>query len=279
MRSDCAGRLDIVRRDDGSSAGQAPRPPRVNIYGVDFDALDEQTVVATIVGAANQERGGWVLTINTDILRQITGDAEIMDMVSCADIVAPDGMPIIWSSKVLGTELPERVTGSSLIWSLSEAAASAGLSVFLLGGNEGAAEGAAEVLTERFPSLKVVGALCPPRNFDLDPVQVAAAVDAVVAARPSICYVGLGFPKQEKMILELRAKLPNTWFLGIGVSLSIASGEFERAPEWMQRTGLEWLYRLVQEPKRLATRYLVYDLPFFVRLAFSNFRRRWQTKS
>jgi N-acetylglucosaminyldiphosphoundecaprenol N-acetyl-beta-D-mannosaminyltransferase len=187
-------------------------------------------------------------------------------------------MPLIWASRLQGTPLPARVAGSDLIWSLTERAAREGCSVFLLGGNPGAAEAAAAEFTRRFPALRVAGHYCPPVGFENDPVQ-AAAIDAMLAAaRPDIVYVGLGAPKQERLITRLRPLLPAAWFLGIGISFSFVTGEVRRAPRWMQVAGLEWAHRLVQEPRRLAKRYLVHGLPFAAKLlavsAWRGVRRR-----
>ena len=151
-------------------------------------------------------------------------------------------------------------------------------SIFLLGGNPNAAEMAAEVLRGSIPTLSVAGNYCPEYGFESDPVGMSAAVASVVKANPSICFCGLGFPKQELLIKELRKRLPATWFLGVGISISFVAGEFQRAPGWAQRTGLEWLHRLTQEPTRLVRRYLVHDFPYVTRLLVSCVVKRRRTK-
>jgi N-acetylglucosaminyldiphosphoundecaprenol N-acetyl-beta-D-mannosaminyltransferase len=183
-------------------------------------------------------------------------------------------MPLIWASRLAGAELPERVAGSSLIWTLPERAARDGASVFLLGGNEGAADHAAEVLRERHPGLSIAGTLCPPFGFDHDEAQLDG-IDAMLReARPDFVFVGLGFPKQERLIRRLRKVLPEAWFVSCGISFSFVSGEVRRAPTWVQRSGLEWLHRLFQEPKRLFRRYVVDGFPFLVRLLLNASRTR-----
>lgn len=163
-----------------------------------------------------------------------------------------------------------------MIYSLTAAAAEAGLSVFFLGGNPGAADRTAAILSERNSGLKVAGTLCPPIGFEKDEKQMEAIRSRLIATEPGIVYVGLGFPKQERLIQQLRADLPRAWFLGIGISFSFVSGEVKRAPIYMQRLGLEWFHRLTQEPGRLFKRYLVHGLPFAGRLFIRSIGDRYR---
>jgi N-acetylglucosaminyldiphosphoundecaprenol N-acetyl-beta-D-mannosaminyltransferase len=167
------------------------------------------------------------------------------------------------------------VAGSNLLQLVSEQAAQRGLSIFLLGGNPGTAQRAASVLAERYPGLRIAGTCCPPFGFERDPAELARISEVLREARPDIVFVGLGFPKQEKLIEVLRPQHPSAWWLGIGVSFSFVAGEIGRAPAWMQRSGLEWVHRLLQEPRRLARRYLVDDIPFVFRLGASALRARY----
>jgi N-acetylglucosaminyldiphosphoundecaprenol N-acetyl-beta-D-mannosaminyltransferase len=181
--------------------------------------------------------------------------------------VLADGMPVVWASRLLGRPLPERVAGSSLVSTLSAGAARSGLSVYLLGGDPGTADAAAAELRRRHPMLHVAGTDCPERGFDVVPSAVDAIAERIRAARPAIVFVALGCPKQERLITRIRGAAPEAWWLGVGISFSYLSGDVRRAPAWMRRCGLEWLFRLAQEPKRLARRYLREDIPFAVRLA------------
>jgi exopolysaccharide biosynthesis WecB/TagA/CpsF family protein len=162
-----------------------------------------------------------------------------------------------------------------LILTLTAAAADAGASVFFLGGNACAGEKAAMLMAHANPGLKIAGILSPPMGFEQNPEMVAAIRDRVAAAKPDLVYSCFGFPKQEWVIQQLREYLPGSWFLGLGGSLSMISGEFGRAPGWVRRAGLEWVYRLVQEPRRLFKRYIIYDAPFALRLLGSAIWRRW----
>jgi N-acetylglucosaminyldiphosphoundecaprenol N-acetyl-beta-D-mannosaminyltransferase len=139
------------------------------------------------------------------------------------------------------------------------------------------AENAANALLRRSPGLRVVGAISPPYGFDLDPAAVELILKEVVAAQPDLFFVGVGFPRQELLIAELRRDLPGSWFLGCGQAINFVAGEKRRAPAWMQRAGVEWLHRLLSEPRRLAERYLRHDLPFatalLARTAIARYRR------
>ena len=239
----------------------------VTLMGLRFDALTERETVDAVLRGVREGRGGWVIPTNLDVLRQYAeGGPEIRRFYEHADLVVADGTPLVWASRLQGTPLPERVAGSTMLWSLSAAAAERGASVFLLGGDPGAAEQAAARLTAASPGLRVAGVLSPPFGFDRDPAELARTIEAVRTAAPNIVYVALGFPKQERLIAALREHLPDAWFLGVGISFSFAAGLVQRAPVWMQRLGLEWLHRLVQEPRRLAGRYLRHGVPFGVRL-------------
>lgn len=252
----------------------------VTLMGVPLDPLTEAETVAAVGAAVERGSGGWVLTANLDHLRLSRDRPELRLLFARADLVVPDGTPLVWASRIQGTPLPERVAGSNLVWSLSEAAAGWGAPVFLLGGNPGVAEQAAERLVESFPGLRIAGTLCPPVGFEWDRAHLDWVADELLRAQPTIVYVALGFPKQEQVIDWLRRKLPGTWFLGLGISLSFVAGEVTRAPPWMQRLGIEWLHRMAQEPRRLLRRYLVHGLPFGARLlATSALSRRGPTRA
>lgn len=259
------------------SPTQDPAPamgPRVTLMGVAIDAVREADCVSRIVDAARQGRGGWVVTPNLDHLRRLTTDAGFRRLCASAELKVADGMPLIWASRLQGTPLPERVAGSNLISSLSAAAADAGLSVYLLGGDPGTAEGAAAVLQDRHPQLKIAGHLCPEFGFEKDPEALEDLRQRLREAAPDIVFVALGSPKQEQVIELLRSSCPKAWWLGIGISFSFLTGDVKRAPRWLQSLGLEWVHRLAQEPRRLMRRYLVQGLPFACRLMFAALRSR-----
>lgn len=240
--------------------------PSVELRGVRFHAVTEERCVRHVLDELDAGRGGWVVTPNLDILRRCTREPAFAAMVDRADVVVADGMPLVWASRLQRTPLPQRIAGSDMIFSLCGGAAERGRSVFLLGGAPGTAEAAADVLREQYSSLRIAGWHCPPFGFEGDEGQMQQIRAALREARPDIVFVALGSPKQEHLIKSVRNEAPGAWWLGIGVTFSFVSGDLARSPRWMRRTGLEWVHRLIQEPRRLARRYLIEGIPFALNL-------------
>ncbi|MFI7598585.1 WecB/TagA/CpsF family glycosyltransferase [Actinoplanes sp. NPDC049681] len=251
---------------------------RVELDGTGFDRITEGEVVAVVREAISAGRGGRILTPNIDILRQSRVDDEVRTYLDDADLVVADGMPLVWASKLSGTPLPERVAGSSLIWSLSRGLGLDGRSIFVIGGSpagdgKDGATRAADRLAAECPGLRIAGTLCPDYGFENDEQAYADLRAKVAGAEPDLVFVGLGFPKQEAVVTRLRAEMPQAWFVGCGAAVNFVAGDVERAPRWMQRTGLEWAHRLGTEPRRLAGRYLKHDAPYALKL-LAQARRR-----
>jgi N-acetylglucosaminyldiphosphoundecaprenol N-acetyl-beta-D-mannosaminyltransferase len=219
-------------------------------------------------------RGGWLITANLDFLRRHVRDPESRELYAAADLRVADGMPLVWASRAQGTPLPGRIAGSSLFVPLVERAARARRSIYLLGGEPGANAAAAALLRARWPDLDLRGASSPMVSSPPSATDLADLRREVVPTAPDLLLVGMGSPKQEQIIRALRADLPRTWMIGVGISFSLFAGQQRRAPEWMQRAGLEWCWRLAQDPRRLARRYLVEDLPFSFELFAHVLRRR-----
>lgn len=230
--------------------------------GVLVDSLDEHEFIEHVIRCSISGTGGWAITANLDHLRRYHRDPSYRQLCQAADLIVADGRPLLWAARVKGFALPGQVAGSNLIWSLSQAAASAGRSIYLIGGVPGTAEESASILCTQYPGLRVAGSECPPFGFEHDIEYIEAMAQRLEQADPDIIYVALGSPKQEQLIARLRHHLPTAWWLGVGISFSFVCGRVKRAPRWMQISGLEWLHRLAQEPRRLAKRYLVDDLPF-----------------
>lgn len=264
---DESSRLMVPQKTTAPTAAGQPTT-RVKIGGIDLDRLSEAEVVRHVIGASKIGHGGWITTPNIDICRQAERDPAARALLARASLRVPDGMPLIWAACLSGQSLPERVTGSSLIFSLTAAAAANGRSIYLLGGEPGVPESAAAALSHRYPGTKVAGTSAPPVGFDDTPGKVTEIRDQLLAVEPDIVYVGLGFPKQERLIAALASTLPRTWFVGCGAAIPIAAGTLPRAPVWMRQAGLEWLFRLITEPRRLSRRYLL-DIPYAVRLLAS----------
>jgi N-acetylglucosaminyldiphosphoundecaprenol N-acetyl-beta-D-mannosaminyltransferase len=249
-------------------------PGRVTVAGLEVDGLTEQQVVARVIDSLDRGQGGWIFTLNVDICRAVKRDPALAALTSGASISVPDGMPLVWAARLCGEPLAERVTGSSLIFSLSEAASLRSKSVYMLGGASGVPEKAGDAMATRYPGLAVAGCDSPPVGFDTTAEGIDAVRRKVTAAEPDIVFVGMGFPKQEKLIRALLPSLPKTWFVACGAAIPMAAGTLRRAPQWVQRAGLEWLFRLLSEPQRLFTRYVVHDLPFATSLLVGALGRR-----
>jgi len=250
-------------------------PPTIELHGLAIAALSESQTIEHILDALDAGRGGWVVTANLAILQQATSKPEMRAMVQRADLIVGDGMPLVWASQLQRTPLPERVAGSSMVRTLSLAAARRGRSIYLLGGAPGANERAVEALRVEAPELKLAGAACPDFGFENRTDEMDRLARDLRETRPDIVFVALGFPKQERVIELLREACPNAWWMGVGAGVNFLAGVQQRAPRWMQKLGLEWVHRLASEPRRLARRYLLEGLPFAVRLFGEAARRRW----
>lgn len=274
MDDSAAGSLAVPGGTPRTTSWDVDRLPSIRIGEVRVHALPEHGCIDVILRQIERGRGGWVITLNLHSVRLAARDAGYAALCRKATLAVADGMPLIWVSRLQGEALPERVTGSDLLSTLTAAASARGRSVLLLGGDPGTAEAAAAILQRRNPTVRVAGTLCPPMGFEQSPEQIAALVAATVTAHPDIVFVGLSTPKQDWLIGRLRAALPATWFVGVGNGFSFLCGAVPRAPRWMQRCGLEWLHRLAHEPRRLAKRYLLECLPFGVALIGNTVRRR-----
>lgn len=234
------------------------------ILGVPIDNLTMEEALArcdafVAVGRATGKTHQ-IATVNADFVVNSLHDPELQRILQEADLATADGMPLVWGSRLLGGELPGRVTGADLVPALAERAAHKGYSVYFLGAREGIAAKAASILQHRNPGLKVAGVYSPPPASLLD--MDREVFERVKAARPDILLVAFGNPKQEKWIRMHAPELQVPIAIGIGGTLDMIVGVTKRAPRWMQRVGLEWLYRLAQEPRRLLRRYL-HDFGYF----------------
>jgi N-acetylglucosaminyldiphosphoundecaprenol N-acetyl-beta-D-mannosaminyltransferase len=226
-----------------------------------LDRLEEFIKIGRASGRSHQ-----IATVNADFVVNSLHDPELRRILQEADMATADGMPLVMGARMLGVPLTGRVTGADLVPALAARAAQKGYSIFLLGARPGVAARAAQILQSRYDGLKIVGVVSPPNTSLLEMDQ--SILDAVKAANPDILLVAFGNPKQEKWISMYARELSVPICIGIGGTLDMIAGITKRAPLWMQRAGLEWLYRLTQEPRRLWKRYvldMVYFGYFFVR--------------
>lgn len=233
----------------------------VNIMGCNVHNLDLNEAVERMLAAAQSESPSFAVTPNVDHVVMLSRNPDFRTAYQRASISVADGMPLLWAARLKKTPLKQRVCGSDLIDPLCAGASELGLSVYLLGGREGAADAAAARLVERFPGLRVAGTSCPPMGFHSNLEQNRTVIDEVQKAKPDILFVGLGAPKQELWLSENLAELGVPFSIGIGAGIEFTAGYVERAPEWMQNSGLEWAYRIFRD-RRLVKRYLWKDLPF-----------------
>lgn len=247
-----------------------PSPPAVEILGARLDQVDGPGAIGHIMSSLDVGVGGWVITPNVDILRRIVSDPIFAGIAAQADLSIADGMPVVWASRLQGTPLPERVAASELVFPLATEVAQHGHRLFLLGGAPDMAEHTASLLLEHAPSTRIAGTYAPPVGFEDDAEEIERIVKLLSDASPDIVLCAFGCPKQERLMVELRRWLPGTWFIGVGGTFTIVSGQTPAAPPWMRRSGLEWVHRLGLEPRRLFRRYLVDDLPFAIRLLITS---------
>ena len=214
-----------------------------------LDRLEEFVEVGRETGKTHQ-----VATVNADFVVKAMHDPELRYLLQDADMATADGMPLVWGAKILGVSLEGRVAGSDMIPALAERAAKNGHSIYFFGSAPGVAQSAADILKAKNPDLKIAGVMSPPYSsvLEVDPAVIAE----IKAAKPDILLVALGNPKQEKWIGMYGLELGVPVMIGIGATLDFIAGHMKRAPEWMQNSGLEWLYRLAQEPGRMWRRYV-----------------------
>ena len=253
----------------------------VTVAGVRFDNVTMEEAVNHIVRLVQKaDQPQHICTGNLDHLAMLQKDREFRSIYDSAALSLADGMPIVWLSRLaarrgsIEAPLKERVAGSDLFWELGRASAHTGLRIFLLGGMPGAAEQAAAVLKERHPGAVICGIYCPPFETFNTPEEQARIEQTVRDACPDLLLVGLGAPKQEKWIAAHKDAVGVPVCIGVGGSFEMAAGMVRRAPEWAQRIGMEWVCRLAQDPRRLASRYLGRDLPFLMTTILQTARER-----
>ena len=244
-----------------------------DIMGVLIDRTPRADVIAQVERFVQSGRPNQIVTINVDFLNIAHKDRSFVSLLNAAALAVPDGMPLLWVSRLVGQRLPQRITGTDLLTDCAALAAQAGYRMFLLGAAPGVAEAAGQVLETRYPGLQIAGSYAPPEG-EFTAEENAHILDLVRAARPDMLFVALGTPKQERWIYENLEALGVPLCIGIGGVFNFITGRIPRAPQAMQRIGLEWLFRLLLEPRRLWRRYLVDDTQALYRAVHYAVRRR-----
>lgn len=230
-----------------------PANPSIAILGVPFDPVTMTEAIATIGRMVASRKPHYVVTANVDFLVQARADVELRRILLDAHLVLCDGTPVVWASRLLGNRLPERVAGADLVPQLVRIASEQNLRVFFLGGTPESMERAIANVKTTYPNLQIEG-YSPPFHplLEMDHDEIK---HRITQAKPDLLFVAFGCPKQEKWMAMHYQSLGVPVAIGVGGTIDFLAGQLKRAPAWMQRTGTEWIFRLLQEPRRLFRRY------------------------
>ncbi len=239
---------------------------KVDVFGVGISVTDYGSATAEILDAARARRSFGVTALATHGLMESTRDPELRRRVNALDLVTPDGQPVRWAMNALHrTGLEERVYGPDLTVEVCRAAAEAGVGVYLFGSTPSTCDAMAAELRRRFPAIRIVD-VQPDRFRDATAEEDAADVARINASGAGVVLVGRGCPRQERWVADHLGQV-DAAMLAVGAAFDYLAGTLRRPPAWMQRHGLEWLFRLGLEPRRLARRYVVHNTRFLVRFA------------
>ena len=250
-----------------STTAVAADIPKRRILGVPVAMTDYDGAVDALDAMVQSRDRGYVCAVSVHSLTSALDDAEMTGVFCGAKLVLPDGMPVVWAANLLGANLKGRVYGPELMLRFSERCAERGHRVWLYGGrDQGSLAQLALNLRRRLPGINIVGGYSPPFR-PMTGEEEDALIAQINDARPDVLWVGIGAPKQEKWMARMRDRLDVPVMCAVGAAFDFHAGRISQAPKWMQQRGLEWIYRLAQEPRRLLPRY-VRSNPRFV-LAFA----------
>jgi N-acetylglucosaminyldiphosphoundecaprenol N-acetyl-beta-D-mannosaminyltransferase len=236
-----------------------------NVLGVEISVLDQDRAREFLFEAVRNGKRGYVTITNVYSVSEAQRDPALRDIFNRALLSTPDGMPMVWMGRLQGHPSIRRVYGPDLVLNLCDHGRDFGFSHFFFGGKPGVALDFAENLQKRFPGLKVAGTFCPPFR-PMNAEERAELIQKVRETQPDFFWVGMSTVKQERFMAEYVSILPEAKiFIGVGAAFDFLTGRVKQAPRWMMGTGLEWLFRLFQEPKRLWRRYLIYNPLFILR--------------
>lgn len=233
---------------------------RMRLMNTEIDNLTMDETLDVIDSLIKEDNCSYVVTPNVDHIVQLEKDEELKRVYENASLILTDGKPLIWISNWYKTPIKEKISGSDLFPRVCDLAAKKGYTMYLLGAAEGVADKAAKNLMNKYKGLNIVGTYSPPFGFEKDKLELKKIERQIQEVHPDILIVGLGCPKQEKYMYHHCKELDVPISFGLGASIDFEAGNIKRAPRWMSEHGLEWLYRITQDPKRLAKRYLVDDM-------------------
>jgi N-acetylglucosaminyldiphosphoundecaprenol N-acetyl-beta-D-mannosaminyltransferase len=241
-------------------------PARVNVLGVGLSALNLDSATAAVAQAVRHKTKGYICVTGVHGVSEAQADPTFRHILNRAFLNTPDGMPMVWMGRLQGFRDMSRVYGPDLMLRVCALSETEGFTHFFYGGGPGVAEELQQRLQQRFPKLRVVGTYTPPFR-PLTSAEEEELARRVRDLKPDLFWVGLSTPKQEKFMAQYAPKLDATLFFGVGAAFDFHAGRVRQAPRWMQRSGLEWLFRLGCEPRRLWKRYFKNN-PLFVGRAF-----------
>ena len=244
---------------------------RIDILGYPFDAVSLEQTVDRVKQAVVENSVLRISVGNVDMIMKARRDPEFAEVFESADLVIADGVPVIWASRFLGDSLPGRVAGTELVWKCGQVSAETGCNVGLVGASHEVAVRAADRLRNRYPQANVT---VFPTPYPLTIEDNRLLVNSMKKEHTKIVLVALGAPRQERWVREHMPEIGANVGIGIGSAFDIVSGDQPWAPRWMRDHGLEWLHRMKLDPRRLAKRYLIEDLPFFWYLLVEYLRKR-----
>jgi N-acetylglucosaminyldiphosphoundecaprenol N-acetyl-beta-D-mannosaminyltransferase len=252
-----------MRRAEGWSRPETPLPvtPRANILGVGVSATKMDDVVRMSDLLIRSDQRGYICVTGVHGVMEAQSDRQFRRILNASFITTPDGMPMVWVGRLQGHRGMRRVYGPDYMIELCRLSVERRYKHFLYGGKPGVAERLAAALTTRLPGLQVVGMFTPPFR-PLDPEEEAGLIAQIRKAKPDIVWVGLSTPRQEQFMAAYLDKLDVKLMVGVGAAFDIHIGDIQDAPQWVKSAGLQWLHRLVQEPRRLWKRYLVNNPKF-----------------
>lgn len=252
-------RANVTQQD--ASATKSDLPERVNVLGIGVSAITIADALTLIDRWIATRVNRYVCVTGVHGVMESQRDPALRDIHNRAGLVAPDGMPLVWLSWLAGHGYVERVYGPDLMLACCDASVSRGYRHYFYGGAPGVPERLAARLRERFAGLKIAGTWSPPFG-ELSAAEEQAMIDRITLANPDIVWVGLSTPKQERWMARYAGRLHVPVLIGVGAAFDFHAGLKRQAPRWMQRSGLEWLFRLATEPRRLWRRYLINNPSF-----------------
>lgn len=246
---------------------------RVDVLGVGISPINLEVALDQIQDWIVKGSRDYVCVCTVHTVMECQRSEELLNAVNAAGMVTPDGMPLVWLSRLAGHAQVSRVYGPDLMLAELRRSGSLPHRHFLYGGGPGVAETLGQVLRRRFPGVEIVGTFTPP-FAPVEELCTPEAASQINAARADIVWVGISSPKQERWMASMRPHLQAPVLIGVGAAFDFHSGRVRQAPRWMQRSGLEWVFRLSQEPRRLWKRYLVDNPIFLFKIARQRLGRR-----